>query len=47
METCWVTITTMCPRGYKCESCPQCNSEHKTESQPSEKLNMENFETDK
>ena len=23
METCWIDSVTMCPRGYKCESCPK------------------------
>lgn len=21
METCWIDSVTMCPRGYKCETC--------------------------
>ena len=23
METCWKDSVTMCPYGYKCESCPK------------------------
>ena len=23
METCWIDSVTMCPRGYKCETCPK------------------------
>ena len=29
METCWIDSVTMCPRGYKCESCPKANEEKK------------------
>lgn len=27
METCWIDSVTMCPIGYKCESCPK-NKKH-------------------
>lgn len=37
METCWIDSVTMCPCGYKCESCPK-EQKYKEENRDKEKL---------